>query len=82
MTRRGADRLVEAVAELEQHGHDDLPEGPSSPLEYDPGLLKSRREPEVRRLAKLGREIVDGRLAKRNSITQNVQVSPLNCNQH
>ncbi len=69
MPRRNADRLAEAVAELKQHGHDDLPEGPPSPLggEVRPNLLKSRREPEIRRLAKLGREIVDKRLAQRKS---------------
>lgn len=68
MPKHDADRLDKAVADLVKHGHDDLPEGPPSPLGGDvrPNLLEVRPEREIHRLAKLGREIVDKRLAVRN----------------
>ncbi len=68
MPNPNADRLDEVVAELVKHGHDDLPEGPSSPLggEVRPNLLITRSEPEIRRLAELGRAIVDKRISARS----------------
>ena len=68
MPERDADRLDEAVADLVKHGHDDLPEGPASPLggEVRPNQLKVRRVPEIRRLAERGKAIVDKRLEARN----------------
>ncbi len=69
MPNRNADRLDEAVADLVKHGHDDLPDGQPSPLggEVRPNLLRTRTEPEIRRLAKRGKALVDKRLATRNS---------------
>lgn len=69
MPNRDADRLDAAVAELLKHGHDDLPEGPSSPLggEARPNLLKIRTEPETRRLAEQGQAIVDHRISTRST---------------
>jgi hypothetical protein len=69
MPNPNADRLDEVVAELMEHGHDDLPEGPSSPLggEVRPNLLTTRPEPEIRRLAELGRAIVDKRISARSA---------------
>jgi hypothetical protein len=71
VSKADADRLDEAVEELVKHGHDDLPDGPSSPLggEARPNLLKTRTEPEIRRLEALGRAIVDKHLAARASRT-------------
>lgn len=67
MPNHDADRLDEAVADLVQHGRDDLPEGPPSDLggEVRPNPLTTRPEPEIRRLAALGRRLVDKRLATR-----------------
>jgi hypothetical protein len=69
MPKTDAEKLVQAVDELVKHGHDELPEGPSSPLggEVRPNLLTTRSEPEIRRLAALGRTIVDKRLSARSS---------------
>jgi hypothetical protein len=69
MPKTDADKLVEAVNEIVKHGHDELPEGPSSPLggEVRPNLLTTRSEPEIRRLAALGRDIVDERLSARST---------------
>lgn len=67
MPNPDADRLDEVVEEIVKHGHDDLPEGPSSPLggEARPNLLKTRTEPETRRLAERGQAIVDKRISAR-----------------
>ncbi len=67
MSNTDADKLADAVNEILKHGHDDLPEGPSSPLggEARPNLLIARSEAEIRRLAKLGKEIVDKRISAR-----------------
>lgn len=67
MTKSDADKLAEAVDEIVKHGHDELPEGPSSPLggEVRPNLLTTRSEPEIRRLAAQGKAIVDERIAAR-----------------
>lgn len=69
MRERDADRLAEAVADLEAHGHDDLPDGPSSDLggEVRSKLLNTRSEREFERLAALGKNIVEKRLAKRRA---------------
>jgi hypothetical protein len=69
MSPSDADKLDAAVTELIQHGHDDLPEGPPSPLggEARPNLLNTRPESETRRLAERGQAIVDRRLAVRNA---------------
>jgi hypothetical protein len=63
-----ADRLAAAVDEILKHGHDDLPEGPSSPLggEARPNLLITRTEAETRRLAEQGKAIVDKRASARS----------------
>jgi hypothetical protein len=68
MPNPNADRLDDAVAELVEHGHDDLPDGAASPLggEARPNLLKTRPEAEIRRLAKLGKMLVDERVAARS----------------
>jgi len=68
MSNSAADRLEQAVAELVKHGHDDLPQGDSSPLggEARPNPLIVRSEAEISRLADLGRSIVDSRIAARN----------------
>jgi hypothetical protein len=68
MPNPDADRLDAAVAEILKHGHDDLPEGPPSPLggEARPNLLTTRTEFETRRLAERGQEIVDKRISARN----------------
>ena len=67
MPKRDAERLDEVVADLVEHGHDDLPQGPASPLggEVRPNLLRTRPEPEIRRFAKRGKAIVDKRVAAR-----------------
>jgi hypothetical protein len=69
MPNPDADRLDEVVAEIVKHGHDDLPEGPSSPLggEARPNLLHVRTEPETRRLAQRGQAIVDQRISARTT---------------
>jgi hypothetical protein len=69
MPNPDADKLDEAVAEIMKHGHDDLPEGPSSPLggEARPNLLKTRTERETRRLAERGEAIVDKRISARRT---------------
>ncbi len=69
MSNLDADRLDDAVAEIVQHGHDDMPEGPPSPLggEARPNLLKSRPHSEITRLAALGKNLVDHGLAALNS---------------
>jgi hypothetical protein len=69
MPNPDADRLDDAVAELVRHGHDDLPEGASSPLggEARPNLLTTRPEQEIKRLAKLGKMIVDRRITARST---------------
>jgi hypothetical protein len=63
------DRLDDVVAELVAHGHDDIPEGAPSPLggEARPNLLTTRPETEIRRLAELGKAIVDRRIASRST---------------
>jgi hypothetical protein len=68
MPKTDADKLAEAVEEVLRHGHDDMPEGPSSPLggEVRPNLLTTRSEPEIMRLAELGRAIVDQRISARS----------------
>jgi hypothetical protein len=67
MSNSDTDKLVDAVDEIVKHGHDNLPEGPSSPLggEARPNLLTTRTEPEIRRLAKLGKALVDKRISAR-----------------
>ena len=67
MPNSDTDKLVDAVDEIVKHGHDNLPEGPSSPLggEARPNLLTTRTEPEIRRLAKLGEVLVDKRISAR-----------------
>ena len=69
MPNPDADRLDDAVAELVEHGHDDLPEGRPSPLggEARPNLLITRPEAEIKRLAELGKTIVDRRLSARSA---------------
>jgi hypothetical protein len=69
MLKTDADKLADAVDEVLRHGHDDLPEGPSSPLggEVRPNLLTTRSEPEIMRLAELGRAIVDQRISARSA---------------
>lgn len=69
MPNPDADRLDDAVAELVEHGHDDLPEGTPSPLggEARPNLLTTRPETEIKRLAKLGKMIVDQRITARST---------------
>lgn len=73
MPKTRADQLDKAVAELIEHGHDDLPEGPTSPLggEARPNPLVVRSEAEIHRLADRGKLIVDRRIAAR----QNEQAS-------
>lgn len=68
MSNPVADRLDQAVAELVKHGHDDLPEGASSPLggEARPNPLVVRSEAEISRLADHGKAIVDRRIAARS----------------
>jgi hypothetical protein len=68
MPNQDADRLDATVAEILKHGHDDLPEGPSSPLggEVRPNLLITRTESETKRLAKRGKAIVDKRASARS----------------
>jgi len=48
MPNRDADRLDEAVADLVQHGRDDLPEGPPSDLggEVRPNPLTRGQNPK------------------------------------
>lgn len=67
MPNPDADKLAAAVDEIVKHGHDNLPEGPASPLggEARPNLLITRPEPEIRRLAELGKSIVDKRISAR-----------------
>jgi len=67
MPRSDADKLAAAVDEMVKHGHDNLPEGPPSPLggEVRPNLLTTRTEPEIRRLARLGEALVDERISAR-----------------
>ena len=67
MPTSDADKLAAAVDEILQHGHDDLPEGPASPLggEARPNLLITRTESETKRLAKQGEAIVEKRVPAR-----------------
>jgi hypothetical protein len=67
MPNPDADKLAAAIDELVEHGHDDLPEGPASPLggEARPNLLTTRPEPFIRGLAELGMSFVDERLSAR-----------------
>jgi hypothetical protein len=67
MPNPDADKLAAAVDEIVKHGHDNLPEGSASPLggEARPNLLTTRPEPEIRRLAELGKSIVDKRISAR-----------------
>lgn len=69
MANPDADRLDAVVAEIVEHGHDDLPEGPSSPLggEARPNPLITRSAAEIRRLAQRGEEIVNQRAAARGA---------------
>jgi hypothetical protein len=69
MLKTDADKLADTVDEVLRHGHDDLPEGPSSPLggEVRPNLLTTRSEPEIMRLAELGKAIVDQRISARSA---------------
>lgn len=68
MSKRDADRLERAIAELVEHAHDDLPDGPSSDLggEVRSKLLHTRSEREFERLAEFGKMLVDERLARRH----------------
>jgi hypothetical protein len=70
MPKSDADRLAETVKEIVKHGHDDLPEGPASPLggEARPNALKTRSLSEVKRLANLGKALVDKQIASRDSV--------------
>lgn len=67
MPNTDADKLTAAVDEIVKHGHDNLPEGPASPLggEARPNLLTTRTEPEIRRLARIGKALVDKRISAR-----------------
>lgn len=69
MPKTDADKLADTVNQILEHGHDDLPEGPSSPLggEVRPNLLTTRSEPEIMRLAELGRAIVDERISAQST---------------
>lgn len=68
MLNPNADRLDEVVADLVEHGHDDMPDGAGSPLggEARPNLLNTRSEADFKRLAELGKSIIDRRLAARS----------------
>jgi hypothetical protein len=69
MSNPNADRLDEVVADIVEHGQDELPEGPASPLggEARPNLLTTRPIAEIKRLAELGKTIVDRRIAARHT---------------
>jgi len=68
MPNPDADKLDAVIAELVEHRHDALPEGPSSPLggEARPNLLKTRSESEIHRLAARGQSIVEKRISARS----------------
>jgi len=73
-SKADAVEVVKAVDEFVAHLNDDLPLGPTSPLggEVMPERLKDRPEREIRRLAQIGREILnaprDERVRVRNEI--------------
>lgn len=52
--------LIDAVDELIEHGHDDLPLGPASPLGDDvhSSFLTTRPEREIRHVAKIDSTIL------------------------
>ncbi len=53
-----ADRTEEAVRDFLDHLHDDLPYGPMDPIDEMRGLYR-RTESEFRRLAELGKRMID-----------------------
>lgn len=58
--RYDTDRLQTAVDDFLDHLQDDLPEGPPSTEElFDPPHLVTLSESEYRRLAELGKRMVD-----------------------
>jgi len=63
-----ANKLEEAVGEFVEHLHDDLPPGPPSELGGEVPSFRTRRtEAEFRRMAALGKAMVDGRIAARKT---------------
>ena len=60
-----ADELEAAVVDFVGHLHDDLPAGPDSELGSEGPPLNMHTEAELRRLAALGKAIVDSRTASR-----------------
>jgi hypothetical protein len=69
MSESEVERLQRAVDQLKSHAQDDLPDGPASPLggEARPNPLKTRSLAEVKRLAHLGKTLVDKQIASRGS---------------
>jgi hypothetical protein len=61
-----SDRLEAAVEDLLDHLHDDLPPGPPSELGGEvPSSRRRRTEADFRRMAAIGKAIVDNHIASR-----------------
>lgn len=68
MSKSDAEKLDDALAEIQAHADDDLPEGRSPDLggEVVPNTLTTRSVAEIRRLSGIGRTLVDERIASRS----------------